>query len=296
MRYLDFHEIQKIKQLYESGENVIDALGAYDSLSREDAILFSYDLQSGNYVKNMENPDFLHLKEKAGSKLAKLIQDIDVSVVCEAGVGEATTLAHVSKCMSNKAINFAGFDISVSRLLYARSYLNKLNQTGIDLFAADLNQIPYPSNSVGCIMTFHAIEPNGGSEDKILRELIRVSSQYILLIEPDYDMFSDDQRSRMQKLGYCRHLRDRLVSMGLEIVMHEPWEIDGNQLNKASLILAKKNKCSANSMSYVSPISGTPLSRVEDGWYSSDDGFLFPEVRGIPILMKSSGILVTHYK
>ncbi|XOJ73453.1 hypothetical protein ABXT43_00940 [Candidatus Pelagibacter sp. Uisw_114] len=63
------------------------------------------------------------------------------------------------------------------------------------------------NNSFEISMTMHAIEPNNGEEEEIIKELIRVSSRGLVLIEPDYKLANTIQRKRMRKYGYTPKLR-----------------------------------------------------------------------------------------
>src|SRR3546814_16273521 len=98
-----------------------------------------------------------------------------------------------------------GFDVSLSRLSYADANLTSLG-VSYALFSADLHDIPVTSNGGGCVVTMHAIEPNGGMEERIIDELVRVSSRYLIVLEPDFSQATDTQRERMQRLGYATNI------------------------------------------------------------------------------------------
>ena len=49
-----------------------------------------------------------------------------------------------------------------------------------------MEQIGLKSNSVDIIYTNHSLEPNGGREEVILKELLRVTNKYLILFEPIY--------------------------------------------------------------------------------------------------------------
>lgn len=290
---LDYTEIKKIKAIYENGGNIIQYTKANTSLPAEEVIMFSYDLQAGSYIKALQENNLQALKQKVGEKLASLFKDLAVETICEAGVGEATTLAHVLEHVSIPHVY--AFDISLSRLLYAKSFMQDKGQTAA-LFCSELNRIPFPDNSIDCIYSYHSLEPNGGSEQMMLQELLRVAKRYLILIEPDFDMFDDEQRERMTKLGYIRHLHKHLQDLNAHILYYDAWDLDSNPQNKASIIIVeKKNKRDVVKVEYISPVSHEPLLRVPEGWYCQHDGFLFPVVNGIPIFLKKYAILASHY-
>src|SRR3546814_10088365 len=88
------------------------------------------------------------------------------------------------------------------------SDLANLTSLGVSyaLFSADLHDIPVTSNGGGCVVTMHAIEPNGGMEERIIDELVRVSRRHIIVMEPDFSQATETQRERMQRLGYTRNI------------------------------------------------------------------------------------------
>src|SRR3546814_8547364 len=94
------------------------------------------------------------------------------------------------------------------------SDLANLTSLGVSyaLFSADLHDIPVTSNGGGCVVTMHAIEPNGGMEERIIDELVRVSSRYLIVMEPDFSQATDTQRERMQRLGYATNRPEEQTS------------------------------------------------------------------------------------
>src|SRR3546814_289542 len=116
-------------------------------------------------------------------------------------------------------------------------------------------------------LTMHAIEPNGGMEERIIDELVRVSSRYLIVMEPDFSQATDTQRERMQRLGYATNIFPHLLKReDIEIKLYRSLEIDVNSLNPASLLVAEKKQVEPTTFSYASPVSGTRLGK-ETGFY-----------------------------
>ncbi|HOL80730.1 MAG TPA: class I SAM-dependent methyltransferase, partial [Ignavibacteriales bacterium] len=92
----------------------------------------------------------------------------------EIGVGEATTLSYLIKQLNNQNLNIFGFDISWSRLKFAKELTKYLQIENVNLFVADLFNIPLNDNSIDIVYTNHSIEPNGGREEEALKELYRI--------------------------------------------------------------------------------------------------------------------------
>jgi ubiquinone/menaquinone biosynthesis C-methylase UbiE/uncharacterized protein YbaR (Trm112 family) len=292
---LTFKDIVELKTRFKNNENIIQYIKSNTQLDPTEAILHSYDLQAGSYTYELAIAEIRSHKKDVGLKLAEIFKELNVQSICEAGVGEATTLFHVLEYID--VTQTMGFDISMSRLLYGQQIL-KESQLKADLFCAELSHIPLASDSVECVYTFHSLEPNGGIEKNLLTELMRITKKYLVLIEPDYDLFSLEQKKRMDHHGYCKNLQVYLQELGANIVHYSPWEIDYNDLNRASLTIIQKEQAAAsnsNEINYYSPISGRKLKQVPEGFFCEEDGFLFPKIKGIPVLLRKNAILISHY-
>src|SRR3546814_15082791 len=100
-----------------------------------------------------------------------MLSNLNGCWVLDGGVGEATSGVRQGR----DAVEMVrGFDVSLSRLSYADANLTSLG-VSYALFSADLHDIPVTSNGGGCVVTMHAIEPNGGMEERIIDEIVRVS-------------------------------------------------------------------------------------------------------------------------
>lgn len=103
------------------------------------------------------------------------------------GVGEATTLLTLANNLENKN-EYYGFDISWSRIKYAENFALNYPEISVKFFIADLFSIPLKDDSIDVVYTCHSIEPNGGKEESILKELYRISGKYLILLEPAYEL------------------------------------------------------------------------------------------------------------
>lgn len=290
-------ELPRLRRLLAEGVNITAYLDERygQTRPRADIVEYAYDLQAGSYTAALADPAALERKLRWGAALARLLDELEVETVCDAGTGEGTTLAFVIDALRRPA-RFAGFDISVSRLLVGRRFL-EARGCEVQLFAAELGAIPLADGACDVVMTQHAIEPNHGSEDTIVGELARVTRRYVLLVEPSWELATVEQRERMRSLGYARGLPQALERAGLRILRHERWADDANQANPAALLLAERTtpgRVSAD-LEWASPLSGLPLRRVPEGLYCDGDGFLFPSVSGIPVLRRRGAVLATRY-
>lgn len=291
-----FKQLKKIKEIYDSGGNIIQylkSIGNNDTNSIED-ILISYDFQSGSYIKQYsENPTYTDNYCKA---LARILNGIDnVQSLIEVGVGEATTLSTVVKHLKNIPAAILGFDISWSRLKFAKGLLGDHNINNVRLFTANLFEIPLLDNSIDVVYTSHSIEPNGGKEEEALKELYRITKKYLILLEPSYEFASDEAKARMERNRYVTQLYTTAKKLGYKIIEHRLFEYTSNPLNPTGLIIIEKNVSEANTPDLVCPISHSELKRHNECLLYSKESFLaYPIIDGIPCLLKDNSILAIH--
>src|SRR3546814_18717811 len=94
-------------------------------------------------------------------------------------------------------------------------------------------------------------------EERIIDELVRVSSRYLIVMEPDFSQATDTQRERMQRLGYATNTFPHLLKReDIEIQLYRSLDIDVNSLNPASSQVAEKKKTEQTTYPHNSPHPG----------------------------------------
>ena len=301
-----FSELQEV---YDNGGNINEYLKANqdllikNGLNEADAIELSYDLQAGTYLKRFyENHDkckqfnnFI-VDELRSSGVISTIESLkDKITICDLGTGESTNFNSFLKFLNKEVkakISAYGMDISLSRLDIARKF-SEIESTSImpEFFIGDLGQLPLLDNCIDISLTMHALEPNGGRENQILNELIRVSKNFMILAEPIYETAKADQRKRMERFGYIKELRTLMhESEAIEVIRETlvPEELVANPMNRTTVLIAKKKKTKTNSdvkksNIFACPITHEPIIRKDNFWLSSQ-GSCYPEVNKFPLL------------
>lgn len=288
-----FKQLEKIKEVFSKGENIIKYLKILDNSSQNSVedILISYDVQAGSYIRLL-NHEF---KSKYCISLAKIIDGYQpYTSIMEAGIGEATTLGYLLKRLSRQPESILGFDISWSRLKFAQNFLNESGLNYTSLFAANLFEIPLLDNSVDIVYTSHAIEPNGGREKEALQELYRVTGKYLILLEPAFEFANAAAKARMKDHGFVENLYTASVELGYKIIEHRLFEHSANPLNPTGLIVIEKSN-SINQPELKCPLTKTNLIKYNDSLLFSKDSLLsYPVIDNIPCLLKENSILTTH--
>jgi uncharacterized protein YbaR (Trm112 family) len=260
-------------------------------------IEYAYDLQSGSYTEAVTSDAAIRdNKQQWGARIAELLAHYGIQSALDAGVGEASTLRYIAAA-SAPELQFAGFDISLSRLCFARRFLQDGNQSAA-LFTGDLGAIPVLDNAYDAVLSNHSLESNGGREQHILAQMLRATRRYLILIEPDYERGSEAQQQRMDSFGYVRGLRSHLEQLGALILCDEPWHHNLNPLNAASLIIAEKPDGAhwnePAGLPLASPFSAEPLEHRDGYYYAHGDGLAFPVIDGFPCLLREQGVVATR--
>ncbi len=290
-------ELGELKNRYEKGENIIQYIrNKYgNDVSRVDSIMTSYDLQAGSYTRIFDsNPERkIRYCEELVSKIEKIDSFNSFLLV---GVGEAITLGNVVSILPNRPDQVFGFDISWSRVDYAKKFMERFNIENVILTTGDLFEAPFTDNSIELVMSNHSLEPNGGREEEALKELYRISSKYVVVNEPCYDWASDEAKIRMEKHRYIKNLHKVAAKLGYHIISHERFENPIVSTNPTSCLIIKKEYSGpSNNSQLACPNTKKQLIKQDDCYYCPDSLLAYPIIKGIPCLTNENAMLASSF-
>jgi len=289
----------ELKKLYAKGENISAILRKELNVEHNtrEIIEIAYDLQTGSYIEAMKNEEMANHKAEYSAEIAKIILSLcNPSSVLEAGVGEATTLSGVINNLGSEVKSY-GFDLSWSRVAYAKDWLQSQGITNSTLCSGDMFNIPFLDNSIDIVYTSHSIEPNGGNEEPLLRELYRVARKYLVLLEPGYEYANEEAKQRMNSHGYCKNLKEISNSLGYDVIRHELFPFAANPLNPTVLtIISKQSDAELPSEVLACPKLKTPVNKLNGALYSPEALVSYPIIGGIPCLRIENGIFASKYQ
>ena len=287
--------VESLKQMYADGVNLIRYLIDVEQMEKTDAIRISYDIQAGSYTERYNRDG--ESKRAYCKKLALLINELDAcDSVMIAGVGEAITLCCTIPHLKHPPSQIYGFDISWSRIKYAREFCRQQQLEDVELFVANMLRIPLKDNSIDLVITNHSLEPNGGYEKPMLAELSRVANKYLLMNEPSYEFGDADVKKRMETHGYVKHLAKHAAELELRVTRNELFGLSLNPMNPTGNTIVELFQQPSRSASpeFQCPVSGLPLTKTGDSFWGSG-GCAYPIVDGIPCFLPENAILATHY-
>lgn len=312
--YLKKKVMATIKNLYDNNVNILQYFRDKQNTSENSssAILTAYDMQAGTSVKlfaeNRTFPCYHNGKKEdlPASELNKIkndfieqkfneyiVHDNKQLTFLEAGTGEAVSLVALIKKLPPE-INYLGFDISLSRIQVANKFC-KQNNVAPQLFCADMLNIPLGDNSVDIIFTCHAIEPNTNKELEILSELYRVCSQYLILIEPSYELGNEETRKNIEKHHNMKNLKQAVNQIDCEILFHDLLPASHYRNMAEMYILKKKNTAPAANTSYVCPQCKQKLILHNSHYFCQNCLTVYPVLNNIPDLNINHSILFSQY-
>lgn len=287
--------ISKIQEIYSKGENIINYLKKIDKRDNNtiEDILISYDFQAGSYIRHADNnKEYINNYTNA---LASVILKLgSVATILEVGVGEATTLANLAKKLTTQGTRFGGFDISWSRIHFAKKYLASLNVSAF-VCTGDLFMSPFTDSSIDIVYTSHSIEPNGGREEEALNELYRITNKYLVLLEPSFELAGDEAKQRMLKNGYITNLKAVIEKLGYTLLEYRLFDYSSNPLNPTALYIIEKNRHADNKQTIdpYCPIGKTRLQERADHFFSEKSLLSYPKIDSIPCLTPFNAILTS---
>jgi ubiquinone/menaquinone biosynthesis C-methylase UbiE/uncharacterized protein YbaR (Trm112 family) len=296
------NKINKLKQIYAKGGNIISYLRDLKNGESENSIediILSYEFQSGSYIRGFDaDPSFrIMYNEKIGSAINKLGE---FSSILEVGTGEAINLGLLIANLKYRPSYVAGFDISWSRLKYARNFLKRFpppvahQYSDYELFVADMFNIPLSDNAIDIVFTSHSIESNGGREREALQELYRITNKYLILLEPSYELANEESRARMKKYGYITNLLETAKQLHYDIIEYRLFDCTANPINPTGLMIIEKNGNDIDNTKLVCPLSHTKLIEHNSFLYSPESCLAYPVLDNIPVLLQDNAILAVH--
>ena len=164
----------------------------------------------------------------------------------------------------------------------------------LEIFVADIKEIPLHGKCIDVVTSSHALEPNGRNLVLLLKDLFRITKRKLILFEPSYELNSKEGKDRMDSLGYIKNIEAEVEKLGGKVTDIIPICEVSNPLNPtACYVIEPPTVKSVTLDSPVYCVPGTDFKIENNGSFllSKDTGLLFPILDGIPILRTNSAIL-----
>jgi hypothetical protein len=261
-----------------------------------DAVLVSYDLQSGTYRSALEDADYRARSERYAHAIVRELDPLDFDSMLDAGTGEATTLMTVLAGLRTMPARVAAFDLAWSRVAHAREHALGFPTATPTFFTASLFEMPVVDGAFDLVFTSHALEPNGGRERAGLAELARASRRWVVLFEPSYELGGEDTRCHVKAHGYVRGLREAAESLGLTVLRHDLLPESISPVNEtAVLVLKAPSEARPRGRWLACPHCRRELREVKGHLFCAAEGLVFPILDGIPCLDQRNAVVASAF-
>lgn len=295
---------KKLKAMYDRGENITQYLRktSGSAINTDQIIEMAYDFQAGTYIEKIKSDPIIgRQKQMYVAEIAKRILDIcNPLSILNPGVGEATILSGVLDNMPSDLFYY-GFDLSWSRVAAGIDYMQIRGYNEPYFCTGSMSAIPFQDNAFDVVFTSHSLEANGGKEQEIIKELYRVTSNALFLLEPSFEHASLDGKKRMQQLGYCSNIREHCETLGINVVDHELFAHSINPMNPTAITIIIKSKRKRKSEyfappGFACPIYSVPLQWIDNVLYGDECLYAYPVIRGVPCLRPENAVLATYFR
>lgn len=306
--------MEKLKELYNKNVNIMKYFrehGECKESNSMDAVLCAYDYQAGSYREKYYSDEVIkdvYLYEGkpidltsgeytrlAAQKMAEVMNQFSFKSMLEVGIGEATTICDILADLSDDKEAW-GIEISLSRLLYAQKFSEEKNAK-INMAVGDMFSLPFPDDSVDLVFTYYCIDAHRGKEKQAVEEMLRVSKEYLILVEPTYELGNEETKKRIDEQCYINNLVNTLKEIDVEIIEHRLFDIFTHNNNAAITVLRKK-KISAkreSEVSYACPVCKEKLIKHAENLFCPECYNVYPVIQNIPMLLKENAILCNKY-
>jgi ubiquinone/menaquinone biosynthesis C-methylase UbiE len=299
-----YFDLIEVKRAYEKGRNITELLRGQKNISNNspEIIEVAYDLQAGSYIQyTLDNLDqSLAYASELACILEKHTNKNDTFL--DVGTGELTTLSLVISKIDSVPKKIFAFDISWSRLYKGLDFAkHRIGDRFYNIipFSASMSEISLPDKSIDITTSSHALEPNGGNLDEILKELFRVTSRKLILFEPCYELNSKAGRKRMDALGYIKNIESEVNKLGGKLLEKIKIKNAVNPLNPTYCFVIEPEQVGKdafyNGESYMfsEPVTNYPLKKIDNFYFSKKTGLCYPIIKSIPVLKSNAAILVS---
>ena len=278
--------------------------------------LRKYDKRAGNYVKTYQeslkeevivdgiidgHPKRVFMKEAYHKHLNWLSSEIknlgtSNSSLLEVGAGEFTTLIPVAQLINDTSLEIHASELSWSRCRVGIDFAKSLGVKISSITSASVLELPYPDNCFDIVYTHCCLEELGGYEKEALKELIRITNRDLILIEASYELGSKKQKTKLFNRRWNVNLFSAAKDLGHKLIKHEltPYWVD--QGHHASIIHIKKlTDASKSPYKLVCPETKQDLDKDERFYFCRTTGIAYPILQGVPIFLKTNGIVASKY-
>mgnify|MGYP001185280535 CR=1 FL=1 len=264
-----------------------------------DTVEDKYEKIAGSYIEiylNSEKKTYLCdfgygkkvFKLKGNSKnyttsyLSNILKKTNSKSFMEIGAGELTNFLDIYKKSGNNFRRMIALDLSFNRLFKGKKFLED-NKFKLDYYlCGNAEKIPLSDDSVDLSYSVHCLEQVPHLAEKIVKEMIRVSKNYIVLIEPSFQFGSIATKNKIFKKGYIR-LSDIFFKKFNANIIYRNIDRLSSYTNSAEIIILEKanKKNNGDKFEFICPDCKNILELDKNKLFCKHDNSIYDKKNGI---------------
>jgi uncharacterized protein YbaR (Trm112 family) len=145
----------------------------------------------------------------------------------------------------------------------------------------------------------HSLEPNGGKEIEALKELYRITKNYLILYEPMYEFGTKKVKKHIDDHGYVKNLYKYCKKLNYNVIRYSFLYNSLHSNNNSGIIIIKKNNIKNKKLkkiNFVCPLTKQKLIKRKNYYYEKIFGLAYPVIENIPCLLQENKIVALKIK
>ena len=153
---------------------------------------------------------------------------------------------------------------------------------------ADASDLPFKSNSFDMVYTTNCLEQIPELFLKSLKEIVRVSGNLIVIIEPSFQFGTKASKNNLIKKGYTKINKKYFEELGLKPVYRGAMNFSYYTTRTEIIILQKKNiKSREIKANFMCPVNKIKLEKKNNYMSDKNNNILYKVKDSIPLLCRS---------
>jgi ubiquinone/menaquinone biosynthesis C-methylase UbiE len=175
------------------------------------------------------------------AEIEELLRKKEKITILEVGCGNGINLFEVRQKFGDRVI-LTGMDISQNRITVGRRYF----KSGLDAVAFAETSITgdtgFADASFNLVYSIHCLEQIAYETKAAVREMHRISSDRIVMIEPVFENGSMLQRCYLVVSDHTRILLKSIHELGYHLLRNEVVPVQSNLVNQSTLLVIAKSR------------------------------------------------------
>ena len=161
--------------------------------------------------------------------------------VLEVGCGNCINVINLIEKYGD-ALEITGMDISDERIKVAKAHYGEMLD-GVEFSVASITEgLDYRDNVFDVVFSMHCLEQIAYETRDAVREMYRLASKFVVMIEPVFENGNAVQRLYLISVDYCRILLKCVEQLGYKTVENRSLEVQVSPSNQSTLLVLEKEK------------------------------------------------------